>query len=216
MRARGRAAALLLAAGLSCAACAEPTSAPLPSVVASTVQDIAAYWERTLPEVMQDAPKVVIAAGDRSSGCGVAKEEEGSFFCAEDSTIYLQQLDLDDLADRPVATQEAARAYLLAHEYSHAVQVALGVDEGDAGPGPNGDSVRYELQADCLAGAYVASRDDAADLAPYVAAVREGGDDIGEDPLPPAKHEHGTAAQRTTAFQRGVRSGPQACDLPAA
>lgn len=205
----------LLAVVLACAGCGESDQPP-PREVAAVVQDIRSYWERTLPDAVGDAPLVVLTDGDRDTDCGRAKEEEGSFYCGADSTIYLQQVDLDELADRPEPGRDAARVYLLAHEYSHAVQVDLGVEEGDARPGPDGASVRYELQADCLAGAYVASRDDAGDLAPYLAAVREGGDDVGEDPLPPAKYEHGTAAQRTAAFQRGARSGPTGCDLPAA
>ena len=76
------------------------------------------------------------------------------------------------------------------------MQDLLGVDEGDAGPRPGGASVRYELQADCLAAAYAASRDDGVPQQAYLDVVRESGDDVGDEPLPRGgvRARHGGAA----------------------
>ncbi len=185
-----------------------------PVTVAGVVADLTAYWRRTFPQDVTKAPRVRTVDGDAKTRCGTAAQDEGSFYCDEDTTIYVQQVDLDDLADLPRVRREAAQVYLLAHEYGHAVQAFLDVDAGDDAKGLRSDSVRYELQADCLAGAYVATRGEATAAGAYERAVREGGDDVGEDPLPPAEYEHGTGAQRVSAFRTGRRAGPTSCGLP--
>ncbi len=208
LKGSGRRLALLLTA-LLVAGCARDDPPP-PRALTDVVDELAGYWQDVAD--LGGPPELVVAQGDRDTGCGEASVDEGSFFCAEDATVYVQQVDLDDLAGLPDVERTASVVYLLAHEYGHLVQDRLGVDEGDAGPGPDGDSVRYELQADCLAGAFVGDRDDAASAA-YREAVRRSGDDVGEDPLPEAAFEHGSARVRLEAFERGRTEGPQGCDL---
>lgn len=180
----------------------------------ATVADLRVFWQQLDPDKLSAGPRLVIALGDRKTGCGKGTQDEGSFFCADDATIYLQQVDLDAMADLSVQARTASEVYLVAHEYGHYVQDRLGVAEGKQDAGPESDSVHYELQADCLAGAYVAHRDDAVSPAAFTEAVRLGGDDVGAEPLPPEKFGHGSATQRVAAFGRGLRAGATACGLP--
>ena len=100
--------------------------------------------------------------------------------------------------------------YLLGHEYAHAVQLRLGVQAQF--------TIQQELQADCMAGAYIGDlqrqgrlslqRDDTRELADGLEAV-------GDDPGQPwfAEGSHGTARQRTQAFANGYRNSLEPCNL---
>lgn len=98
--------------------------------------------------------------------------------------------------------------YLLGHEYAHAVQVRLGL---------NADfSIQQELQADCLAGAYIGdsvrNKDltlDDGDLDEF----RQGLLAVGDDENVPwfAPEAHGTPEQRTKAFFDGYEKSVDAC-----
>ncbi|MGC4897125.1 neutral zinc metallopeptidase [Micromonospora sp. DT31] len=100
--------------------------------------------------------------------------------------------------------------YLLGHEYAHGVQVRLGIRYNF--------TIQQELQADCMAGAYlgdsVRSRTltlDDGDLEEF----REGLLAVGDDPDQPwfAEGSHGTAEQRADSFFRGYERSLDACDL---
>jgi len=100
--------------------------------------------------------------------------------------------------------------YLLGHEYAHAIQVRLGVQAQY--------TIQQELQADCMAGAYIGDMErrgrltladgDTEELAAGLAAV-------GDAPDQPwfAEGSHGTAEQRTQAFDNGYQNSLEPCDL---
>jgi uncharacterized protein len=100
--------------------------------------------------------------------------------------------------------------YLLGHEYAHAVQLRLGEQAQF--------TIQQELQADCMAGAYIGDLerqgrlrlqpDDTEELAAGLEAV-------GDDPGQPwfAEGSHGTARQRTQAFANGYRDSLEPCNL---
>jgi predicted metalloprotease len=98
--------------------------------------------------------------------------------------------------------------YLLAHEYAHAIQVRLGIQYRY--------TIQQELQADCLAGAYIGDsvragrlRLDNGDLDEF----RSGLLAVGDDPDQPwfAPGAHGTAEQRTESFFDGYERSVDAC-----
>jgi uncharacterized protein len=100
--------------------------------------------------------------------------------------------------------------YLLGHEYSHGVQVRLGIQYEH--------TIDQELQADCMAGAVIgdsvrsgALKLDEGDLDEF----RDGLLAVGDDPSIPwfTPGAHGTAEQRTDAFFRGYEDSLGACDL---
>jgi predicted metalloprotease len=100
--------------------------------------------------------------------------------------------------------------YLLGHEYAHAVQARLGIRKRF--------TIQQELQADCMAGAYIAGSEEARllDLEDGdIDEFRNGLLAVGDDPGQPwfAEDSHGTAQQRTKAFTGGYDDSLKACDL---
>jgi hypothetical protein len=100
--------------------------------------------------------------------------------------------------------------YLLGHEYAHAVQVRLGVQAQF--------TIQQELQADCMAGAYIGDsvRGRALTLAAGdIAELRRGLAAVADDPGQPwfAEGSHGTVEQRTSAFADGYERSLQPCRL---
>lgn len=100
--------------------------------------------------------------------------------------------------------------YLLGHEYAHAIQARLGISHRF--------SVEHELQADCMAGAMLgdsvrakALTLDEGDLEEFRRGLHAVGDDEGQPWFAP--ESHGTADQRTEAFNNGYRRSLGACGL---
>ncbi|MFC0527816.1 neutral zinc metallopeptidase [Phytohabitans kaempferiae] len=100
--------------------------------------------------------------------------------------------------------------YLLGHEYAHAVQVRLGIQYRY--------TIQQELQADCMAGAYIGDSVKAGGLTLArgdLDEFRRGLLAVGDDPGQPwfAPNAHGTAQQRTNAFFEGYEGSLEPCDL---
>ncbi|ROT29607.1 neutral zinc metallopeptidase [Micromonospora sp. HM5-17] len=100
--------------------------------------------------------------------------------------------------------------YLLGHEYAHGIQVRLGIRYDY--------TIQQELQADCMAGAYLGDSVrsgalilDDGDLD----ELREGLQAVADEPGQPwfAEDAHGTAEQRASAFFGGFQKSLDACDL---
>ena len=100
----------------------------------------------------------------------------------------------------------------------------------DNGSGPDSNGVRTELQADCLAGAWVADAGEQVDengvpflQQPTETQIRDALDaaaSVGDDhiqresgaPVNPEAWTHGSSEQRQRWFQIGYQGGYQACD----
>jgi uncharacterized protein len=183
----------------SCILAATPAKAELsPEVVIRSVyegiQQIHGY---------QATPRLVwgVDQGARG-GCGRIR---GTHYCRLNHTVYLTN------QDTRMAYQhgDAALGYIIAHEYAHAMQVAYGFMPGK--------TVMSELQADCLAGAYLASipglsldERDIKEIATF--AYRVG------DHAVWSRQHHGTPVQRVKAVATGLQSsmngkGLAACRL---
>ncbi|BCJ75625.1 hypothetical protein CS0771_51690 [Catellatospora sp. IY07-71] len=100
--------------------------------------------------------------------------------------------------------------YLLGHEYAHAVQQRLGIEHRYA--------IDHELQADCMAGAYLGDSVRSGDLAladgdldEFRTGLLAVGDPEGQPWFAP--DSHGTVQQRTRAFFNGYERSLDACDL---
>ncbi|MGA5299221.1 neutral zinc metallopeptidase [Nucisporomicrobium flavum] len=100
--------------------------------------------------------------------------------------------------------------YLLGHEYAHAIQRRLGIQKQF--------TIQQELQADCMAGAYIGDMQKAGrlrladgDLDELAAGLEAVGDDPGQPWF--AEGAHGTARQRTAAFSNGYRRSLSPCKL---
>ena len=100
--------------------------------------------------------------------------------------------------------------YLLGHEYAHAIQIRLGIQKQF--------TIQQELQADCMAGAYIGDMERSGRLSLEPEDTEElarGLEAVGDDPGQPwfAEGSHGTARQRTRAFANGYQGSLEACNL---
>ncbi|BCJ56435.1 hypothetical protein Asp14428_79100 [Actinoplanes sp. NBRC 14428] len=100
--------------------------------------------------------------------------------------------------------------YLLGHEYAHAIQRRLGIQKQF--------TIQQELQADCMAGAYIGDQEkanrlrlDDGDLDELARGLQAVGDDPGQPWF--AEGAHGTAQQRTSSFSKGYRRSLDPCNL---
>jgi predicted metalloprotease len=180
----------------------------------------------------------VLFTGQTQSGCGVASSDTGPFYCPADKKVYLDTAFFDELSQRFGAPGDFARAYVIAHEFGHHVQDELGIMDKVAQAqqsnpsSANDQSIRLELQADCLAGVWAHSvyatpdqsnvesitDKDVQDALNAAAAV--GDDRIQQQATGTIVKEswtHGSAEQRAKWFNTGFKGGTTAgCDTFAA
>jgi uncharacterized protein len=193
--------------------------------------DAQAMWRREFGD--GDLPytpaRLTIFTDRVDSACGTRSASAGPFYCPADHGVYLNRAFFDALARRAgVSLGDFAQAYVVAHELGHHVQTQLGItqrvrtaDVHNPG-GANRRSVRFELQADCLAGVWVHSRYQRgqltqADLDDALRAAAIAGNDFQQvsttGTIRPEDWTHGSASQRrewvTTGFEEG---SPGACD----
>jgi len=192
--------------------------------VTFVLNDVQHTWEQLLPRSGGNYrhTKLVLFRNYTQSGCGTAQSATGPFYCPEDEKVYIDLEFFRELRDRFGAPGEFAQAYVLAHEIGHHVQKLLGI-EGKVQRIENGDpahanrmSVKLELQADCFAGIWGHATEqrnivDQADVAEGLRAAAAVGDDrfqrMASGHVSPETFTHGSSAQRTEWFKRGLQSG---------
>jgi predicted metalloprotease len=191
--------------------------------LAYIVDNIQTFWASEFSQAGKDYPetKLVLFDGSTQSPCGPASAATGPFYCPADQKVYLDLGFFDELQSRFGAKGgDFAMAYVVAHEFGHHVQNALGISQqveqqAQADPNAQNDlSVRVELQADCLAGVW--AHGATADLQPgdideaLSAASAVGDDRIQEKTtgrIDPESWTHGSAEQRVAWFTTGYTSG---------
>ncbi len=170
-------------------------------------------------------PKMVLFSDAVQTGCGNAPSAVGPFYCPVDRTVYLDPTFFEEL-ERKLGGSRAdfSQAYVIAHEIGHHVQNLLGytaiVDQKRRTSSPeefNRWSVRLELQADYLAGAWAHYGQQKFNFVEPgdVEAAMQSAQAIGDDRLQknsrgftsPESYTHGTSAQRTKWFRRGLQTG---------
>ena len=192
--------------------------------VSFVLDDAQATWERLLPAAGTNYrhAKLVLFRDYTQSGCGTAQTATGPFYCPADEKVYIDLAFFDELQTRFGAPGEFAQAYVIAHELGHHVQKLLGIQQRvstlqrrDPSQG-NRLSVGLELQADCFAGIWGHSTEqrkiiDTSDVAAGLRAAASVGDDrlqrMATGHVSPETFTHGSSAERTAAFQRGLESG---------
>jgi predicted metalloprotease len=172
-------------------------------------------------------PTLVLFSEATSSGCGTGTAATGPFYCPRDRTVYIDLSFYRELERRFGAPGDFAQAYVIAHEVGHHIQNVTGVLGGGGAYSSqreaNAQSVRQELQADCLAGVWghsAAQRGilDPGDVEEGLTAAAAIGDDRlqqqAQGRVTPDSFTHGTSAQRVEAFRLGLSSGTLAqCGL---
>ena len=175
-----------------------------------------------------DARLVLFRDGVQSA-CGFAESATGPFYCPGDSQVYIDLGVYDELRERFGAPGDFAEAYVLAHEIGHHVQRLTGA-EAEVRRAQRRDparanqySVALELQADCYAGIWASSAQargllEVGDVEEGLGAAAAVGDDriqrMGGGYVNPDAFTHGSAADRTAWFKRGLESGdPASCEM---
>lgn len=169
-------------------------------------------------------PTLVLYRGGTRTACGMGQAAMGPFYCPGDEKVYLDLSFYQALQHRFQAPGDFAQAYVLAHEVGHHVQHLLGIADKVRQAQAGGDErranalqVRMELQADCFAGlwAHHAQRSrqilEAGDIDEALAAAAAIGDDTLQQQARgyavPESFTHGSAAQRSRWFSRGLEQG---------
>ncbi|NNE72802.1 MAG: hypothetical protein HKN26_03995, partial [Acidimicrobiales bacterium] len=180
--------------------------------------DINAYWNDVYQQTFGEPYSPPQAAfpfdpdGNERISCGQPLPNEilknNAIFCPPEDYVtwdarYLFPKLYENFGD-------AAMTVVLAHEWGHAVQFKAGV---------TGPTILKELQADCLAGAWVGSiqNGESPDIDPFSAAELDGSvagflllrDPPGLDPL--SEGAHGTGFDRVGAYEDGFLEGPSQC-----
>ncbi len=193
------------------------------------------FWSGEVEGYRQ--PEVILFTGSVSTECGDATSAVGPFYCPPDEKAYIDTAFYDDLRSRFGSSGgPLAELYVVAHEWGHHIQNITGRNEGldRSDTGPESDSVRLELQADCYAGAWVGAATETTDdqgrallepiseqqLADALSAASAVGDDRIQSSagggVNPEAWTHGSSEQRQRWFTAGYERGTSACDTFAA
>jgi uncharacterized protein len=197
---------------------------PLVQFISFVLDDTQKTWAGILQTrgIPYRHAKLVLFRDATSSGCGTAQSATGPFYCPADEKVYIDLGFYDELQRRFGAPGQFAQAYVLAHELGHHVQNLLGIErkvrnlQGQNPGAGNALSVRMELQADCFAGIWAKSTQqrnllEAGDVESALGAAAAVGDDrlqrMSRGQVSPDSFTHGSSAQRTEWFQRGMSGG---------
>ena len=169
------------------------------------------YWSTALPESfgVEFTPpsRYVYYRPEEGPGPRCGQEQapaKNAFYCPAGDFIAWDESGL--VIPYYVQQGDFAAAFVLAHEFGHAMQARL--------PQRERLTVLSELQADCFAGAWARYVSDegyleAGDLDEATFAVLAARDVPGTPFTDP--RAHGTGFERTRAFSDGYGDGPRAC-----
>ena len=201
----------------------EERIAKLVKVVLKDTEDVwSAQFQKHKREYRK--PVMVLYTETDQSGCGFASSAMGPFYCPADEKLYLDLKFFNELATRYKAPGDFAIAYVVAHEVGHHVQKLLEYNaklEKLRRTLPevefNKWSVKLELQADYLAGAFAHYAQESKNIleAGDVEAAMRAAQAVGDDTLQrrskgyvvPDSFTHGTSAQRAKWFRLGLKTG---------
>jgi predicted metalloprotease len=193
------------------------------SVVLADIEDVWGAQFKAMGRTYRE-PKLVLYTGSVESACGYAGSSVGPFYCPGDEKVYLDLAYFEDMQRELDAPGDFALAYVIAHEVGHHIQNQLGImdevsnlQQQASETQSNALSVRLELQADFLAGAWAhyARKTqgfiDAADIEEGLNAASAVGDDRimkqQQGYVVPDAFTHGTSAQRVRWFRKGLDTG---------
>ncbi|RZS45094.1 hypothetical protein EV193_101981 [Herbihabitans rhizosphaerae] len=205
------------------------------------INSIQAYWSDQFSRsgvTYKPAPTRFFKGGV-NTGCGSQTSDTGPFYCPADRNgdglVYIDLAFFPQLQrDFGAKGGQFAEAYVLAHEYGHHVQNLLGTSNRvKRGSGPNSDSVRLELQADCYAGVWAKHATTTPvqkggrplirnvsqeDINAAIDVAEKIGDDyiqknLGDGTVDKSKFSHGSSEQRKKWFNTGMQTGdPSRCN----
>jgi len=185
------------------------------SFVSYVLDDVQGFWRKQAGNYRTS--KLVLFRNSIGSACGTATSAVGPFYCPLDQKVYIDLAFYDDLRQRFGAPGDFAQAYVIAHEVGHHVQNLSGLlGRGEV------HQIETELQADCLAGAWAKDAQarnllEVGDVDEALNAASQIGDDTiqrkTQGRVQPETWTHGSAAQRSSSFKRGLDGGARACGI---
>jgi predicted metalloprotease len=193
------------------------------SVVLADIEDVWGAQFKAMGRTYKE-PRLVLFSNQTESACGYASAAVGPFYCPGDEKVYLDLAYFEDMQRELAFEGDFALAYVIAHEVGHHIQNQLGIMDEVSGlqqkvskKRSNDLSVRLELQADFLAGAwahYARTTQgfiDTADIKEGLDAASAVGDDRIQKQqrgyVVPDSFTHGTSAQRVRWFRKGLDTG---------
>jgi uncharacterized protein len=187
------------------------------SVVLADTEDI---WSQEFVKrgLTYEEPKLVLFSDSVQSACGAASSSVGPFYCPGDHKLYIDLHFYEELKQRFKAPGDFAMAYVIAHEVGHHVQTLLntGSQVSPEQKRSNEYSIRFELQADYLAGVWAHYAQgkgylEKGDLEEALNAAHAVGDDNiqkkSQGYVVPESFTHGTSEQRERWFNKGFTNG---------
>lgn len=187
------------------------------SVVLADTEDV---WSDEFKKrgLKYENPKLVLYRDSVQSACGSASSAVGPFYCPGDHKLYIDLSFYQELKQKFQAPGDFAMAYVIAHEVGHHVQTLLhaGDQVSEAQKRSNEYSVRFELQADYLAGVWAHYAQgkgylEKGDLEEALNAANAVGDDNiqkkAQGYVVPESFTHGTSEQRKRWFNKGFENG---------
>ncbi|MBO0844317.1 MAG: neutral zinc metallopeptidase [Nocardioides sp.] len=227
------------AAYQSCQTGHDANEHPTTCGVVAVENSLVDYWKNALPQQsprtsFQPEAAIVTFSGSTPTGCGQASSDTGPFYCPGDQTIYFDPSFFHAILQQQLHGPSGAfvEPYVIAHEFGHHIQDLLGtMNKVKTQQGPNSDSVRLELQADCYAGMWAhnaTTTEDSQgnvliqdltqqDVQDAIAAAKSVGDDtiqrITQGNVDSELWTHGSSAARVRWFTTGYENGTlDACD----
>jgi hypothetical protein len=179
-------------------------------------EDVQKTWRAQIPGY-KDTRLVLFRQGIHS-GCGTATTQVGPFYCPVDKKVYLDLSFYQELRNQLGAPGDFAEAYVIAHEVGHHVQDIRGLLGGTG----RDNSIKTELQADCLAGAWARDAEkrgelEMGDIDEALNAASQIGDDTlqrkAQGTVQPETWTHGSSAQRKASFEKGYSDGAAGCGI---
>ena len=181
------------------------------STIEQVIGSLEEYWAEALPEAFgvefTKPSRYAYYRPEQGGGprCGGQEAPaKNAFYCPAGDFIAWDETGL--MIPYYVSAGDFAAAFVLAHEFGHALQFRLEQQERL--------TILSELQADCFAGAWARHVQDqglleAGDLDEATFAVFSARDVPGTEFTDPAAH--GSGFERTRAFSDGYEGGPGTC-----
>ncbi|HPG89827.1 MAG TPA: neutral zinc metallopeptidase [Hyphomicrobium sp.] len=200
------------------------------AMITAAWDDATATWQRILGGDLYraTAPKINFVSSVRASHCYGLYIGAGPVYCSGNATIFVSVASMNDLDKRFPGVGNAGLAFLVAHEIGHHVQSMMGrfrVINEMARQNMNRQrelALRFELEADCLAGVWAHNSPNFAATEAVRAGIAASVDAIGDDKIlaasgaivEPANFTHGSSQQRVHWFRRGLERGAiDACNV---
>jgi uncharacterized protein len=208
----------------------EARQAKIQATISDAWDDATATWQGLLGEraYRSVAPTINFVSAVRASHCYGLYIGAGPVYCSGNTTVFVSVASMQDLDKRVPGVGDAGLAFLVAHELGHHVQNISGrfrvlnqlVRNEPARQREY--ALRFELEADCLAGVWASKSPKFAATEGARSEIVSSLDAIGDDKIlaaagrevDPSRFTHGSSEQRVRWFRTGLDGGSvEACNV---